>query len=80
MGGGSEVEAERGVEEKKYIHPRNLAWNNKMKVWKMFFLCKWMIFGFHVSFAGCTPPRVPPFTGRSEKIIDSKWTFFSANM
>ena len=37
-----------------YIHPRNLTWNPKMKVWRMFFLFKWVIFRFHVSFLGCT--------------------------
>ncbi len=36
------------------IHPGNLTWNPKMKVWKMFFLFKWVIFRFHVSFRGCT--------------------------
>ena len=34
------------------VHPRNLAWNPKMKVWKTRFLFKWVIFRFHVSFPG----------------------------
>ena len=34
------------------------GWNPKMKVWKMFFLFKWVIFRFHVSFRGCTPKRM----------------------
>ena len=33
--------------------PQNLTWNPKMKAWKMFFLFKWVIFRFHVSFLGC---------------------------
>ena len=37
-----------------YWHPRNLTWNPKMKVWKMFFLFTWVILRFHVSFPGCT--------------------------
>ena len=38
------------------IHPRNLTWNPKMKimkVWNMFFLFTRVILRFHVSFPGC---------------------------
>ena len=36
------------------IHPWKLTWNPKMKVWKMSFLFKQVIFRFHVKFQGCT--------------------------
>ena len=36
------------------IHPGKLIWNTIMEVWKMIFLCKWMIFRFHVNFQGCS--------------------------
>ena len=35
------------------LHPRKLTWNLKMKVWKMIFLFKQVIFRFHVNFQGC---------------------------
>ena len=34
---------------KFFVHPRNLTWNPKMKVWKMFFLFTWVILRFHVT-------------------------------
>ena len=34
------------------LHPRKLTWNPKMKVWKIIFLFKGVIFRFHVSFLG----------------------------
>ena len=40
-------------DETRSLLPRNLTWNPKMKAWKMFFLFKWVIFRFHVSFLGC---------------------------
>ena len=36
------------------IHPCKLTWNITVGVWKVGFLCKWMIFRFHVNFPGCT--------------------------
>ena len=39
------------------LHIRNWTWNPKMKVWKMFFLSKWVHFRFHVSFLVCNWPR-----------------------
>ena len=36
------------------IHPCKLTWHITVGVWKMGFLCKWMIFRFHVNFPGCT--------------------------
>ena len=35
------------------LQPRKLIWNRLMKVWKMIFLWKWVIFRFHVDFPGC---------------------------
>lgn len=35
------------------MHPQKLTWNSKIKVWKMKFLSKWMIFRFHVRFRWC---------------------------
>ena len=35
------------------LHPWKLTWNPKMKVWKMIFLFKQVIFRFHVNFPGC---------------------------
>ena len=35
------------------LHPRNLTWNPKMKVWKMFFLFTWLILRFHDNLPGC---------------------------
>ena len=39
------------------LHIRNWTWNPIMKVWKMFFLSKWVHFRFHVSFPVCNWPR-----------------------
>ena len=36
----------------RQIHPRNLTWNPKMKVWKVFFLFTRVILRFHISFPG----------------------------
>ena len=33
------------------------GWNLKMMVWKMIFLSKWVICGFHVNLSGCTVVR-----------------------
>ena len=41
------------------------TWNLKMKVWKMFFLFKWVIFRFHVSFPGC---RIEVYLVKSSEI------------
>ena len=37
-----------------FLHPWKLTWNLTMKVWKMVFLLKQVIFRFHVNFPGCT--------------------------
>ena len=36
------------------LHSWKLPWNTIMKVWKMNFLCRWLIFSFHVNFPGCS--------------------------
>ena len=36
----------------RFIHPWRLTWNLTMKVWKMVFLVKQVIFRFHVNFPG----------------------------
>ena len=36
-----------------HVHPGKLTWNPKMKVWKMIFVFKQVIFTFHVHFPGC---------------------------
>ena len=41
----------------KTLHPRNLTWNPKLEVWKMFFLFTTVILRFHVSFPGGTGHR-----------------------
>ena len=43
-----------------------LTWNPRMKVWKMIFLFKWVIFRFHVNFQGCTACRL-------QKLWQSSW-------
>ena len=37
------------------LTPPKINMEPKMKVWKMIFLFKWVIFKFHVSFLGCNP-------------------------
>ena len=37
-----------------FYTPPKFNMEPKMKAWKMFFLFKWVIFRFHVSFLGCT--------------------------
>ena len=34
------------------LHPQNLTWSPKMRVWNMFFLFTWVTLRFHVSFPG----------------------------
>ena len=35
------------------LHPWHLLWNIRVEVWKMIFLCKSVIFRFHVNFTEC---------------------------
>ena len=41
------------VSTKTGLHPWKCTWNPKMKVWKMIFLFKQVIFRFHVNFPRC---------------------------
>ena len=58
----------------KHLHPWKLTWNPKVKVWKMVFLFKQVIFRFHVNFPGCTLSEshvFPPATGTHEARLRS---------
>jgi len=58
----------------KNLHPWKLTWNPKVKVWKMVFLFKRVIFRFYVNFPGSTlsESRVfPPATGTHEARLRS---------
>ena len=49
-----EIDLASKVSKRENLHARNLTWNPKMKVWKMFFLFTGVILRFHVSFPGGT--------------------------
>ena len=44
------------------LHPWRLTWNIIMEVWKVIFLCKWVICRFHVNLPGCSffKAQLPP--------------------
>ena len=39
------------------VHPGRLTWTIIMEVWKIIFLSKWVICGFHVNLPGCNDNR-----------------------
>ena len=68
-----------GEGEWNVLHPRKLTWNLKMMVFNRNLLFQGLIFRFHVSFRGCTPPQ-------NERIFPTfyfstfwwSWCFFEA--
>ena len=50
-----DVQLAKGISFRKMsyrLHPGRLTWNLKMVVWKMIFLFKLVVFGFHVNLPG----------------------------
>ena len=72
------------------LHPGRLTWNIIMKVWKIIFLSKWVIYRFHVSLPGCTkPPFLPKWHWPSNRNQDGphlfsggekSWRLFASNL